>query len=82
MKQLLNSVLGLGLGAAGVLVNLHNAGWFHDPQVAVRALEKLQIAPTSAEVFTAVSSDNGEPLTLLHRAGVSSRSTRAGGDTP
>ena len=82
MKRLFNLTLGLALGAAAVLGYLFVTGWFHDPQVALRALEKLQVAPTSEEVFKAVNDDNGDLLTLLHRAGVSSRSTATGGDTP
>ena len=68
MKRLFNLILGLALGAAAVVDYLYFTGWFHDPQLALRALQKLQIPPTSQEVFKAVEQDNGELLTLLRRA--------------
>lgn len=78
LKILLILLLLAGCGAG----YLYHTGWFQDPQVALRELEKLGISPTESEAFAAIGRDDAATLSTLHRAGISMREALSEGNAP
>lgn len=68
LKRLLSITFLLIIAGSAAFAVLYQKGYFEDPQVALRELEKRAIAPTPASVHRAASEGQTEVLKLLSRA--------------
>ena len=82
LKPLLLLLLIALLAGGSFLGYLYQQGYFADPQLALRELEKQEIPPTSQSVHRATSEGNLPLLTLLARAEIDFTETDEQGRTP
>ncbi|MDA0811971.1 MAG: ankyrin repeat domain-containing protein [Verrucomicrobia bacterium] len=75
-------IVGALVAVPGIVAFLTLSGWFVDPSVALRELERRGVAPTVESVFAAAQSGDAELLGILVRAGVSTSQQNASGDAP
>lgn len=82
MKRAFTILVVLVLVGVGFLGSRVATGWFEDPMVALRELEKLGVAPSFAEAFGAIDRGNSDLLEILARAGVDMNQQDDQGNSP
>lgn len=82
LKRLLSTLFLFLLAGGAAFAVLYQKGYFDDPQVALRELEKRAITPTPASVHQAAGAGHTEVIKLLSRADVDFQTPDSEGRTP